>query len=210
MAIPSSYYNIPAITCAINEFTRFASLHINPWEDRTKRLTNALLNNYFPLANNWLIGPEQQRDGGIADFIVNKLDLKYGQFVQYDSIFVECKRNPKDYAASMTQLSLVAQTGLSNAPALCILVHWTKILFFNYFGKQRPEPGFHGLLPIKGIPATDDQLSGMGVQILKYYDGSILVYIWDLTRVDHEIPIDKMFRDTAAEGSLMAANHDGS
>lgn len=63
-------------------------------EDRTKRLTNALLYNYFTLQDDFIVGPETLTDASIPDFTVYRLiDPKTPRAALLDFLFAECKRD---------------------------------------------------------------------------------------------------------------------
>lgn len=83
----ATYLSLPAFQELI-EFVENDSVY----EDSVKALANSMLTYYFPIANGWIVAPEQNRNDSFADFMVLRVQRRYpGDRSAFDHTVAEAK-----------------------------------------------------------------------------------------------------------------------
>ncbi len=219
----TSYINMEVIRVALNRVIDSKSpkdakdSKVSHYEHTVGTVSCALLQHYFPLANGWIITPEQRQIHlKKPDFVVEKLSNK--DLIPH--IFVECKKHKGDsFDKIMRQVSVAATMAAEfksqdDFSVFVIACRGLEIAFFEYYNYHtvldesniyhyeglipltcpldKQEDYFRKLTPLTltSIPTSQDELTNLGVKSSREMEHS---YIWDLSNAKHQNYIHMLF-----------------
>ncbi|GLA30358.1 hypothetical protein M752DRAFT_279533 [Aspergillus phoenicis ATCC 13157] len=124
----------------IDEVVRFVE-EDSRYEDSVKAMAAGILTYYFPIANGFLVVPEQNRGDQFPDFIIFRIQRRFpGDRSVVDHTVTEAKKSDDSIPASLEQLQNALEhsnTGFRRCWA--ILVHGATFYFYEYHESLPPN-----------------------------------------------------------------------